>query len=87
MSKALLGSHLQTVQKRLTRLFSVTRRHTEDLKIVLNSLGLGLQILLQTLPCEMSSLVFKSPLKKGYFVGHEGQFVHQMVQVRLIVQN
>jgi hypothetical protein len=48
-------------------------------------LGSGLQILLQTLPREMSSLVFKSPLKKGYFVGHVGQFDHQMVQVRLKV--
>ncbi len=85
MSKALLGSHLQTVRKRLKRLFSVTRRPTEDLKIVLNLLGSRLQILLQTLPREMSSLVFKSPLKKGYFVGHVGQFDHQMVQVRLKV--
>ncbi len=55
------------------------------MQLVLNSLGSGLQILLQTLPREMSSLVFKSPLKKGYFVGHVGQFDHQMVQVKLKV--
>ncbi len=85
MSKALLESHLQTVRKRLKRLYSVIRRPTEDLKIVLNLLGSGLHILIQTLPREMSSLVFKSPLKKGYFVGHVSQFDHQIVQVRLKV--
>jgi hypothetical protein len=85
LSKALVGSHLQTVRKCEKRRFSNTRRPTEDLKAVLNSLGSGLQILIQAFPRQMSSLVPKSPLKTGHFEGHVGHFDHQTVQVRLKV--
>ena len=83
MSKALLGSYLQTVRKRKKRRYSITGRPTEDLKVVLNSLESGLPILLQAFPRQMLSLMTKSPLKTGNFVGHVGYFYHQTVQVRL----
>ena len=76
MSIALLGSYLQTVRKRENRRYSVTGRPREDLKVVLNSWGSGLQILLQAFPRQMSSLVTKSPLKTSSFVGHVGHFYH-----------
>ena len=82
MSKALLGSYLQTVRKRKKRRYSITGRPTEDLKVVLNLLGSGLPILLQAFPRQMSSLVTKSLLKTGHFIGHVGHFYHQTVQVR-----
>jgi hypothetical protein len=63
----------------------MTGRPTEDLKVVLNLLGSGLSILLQTFPRQMSSLVTKLPLKTGHFVGHVGHFDHRTVQVRVKV--
>jgi hypothetical protein len=82
LSKALVESHLQTVRKRKKRRYSITRRPTEDLKVVLNSLGSGLPILFRAFPRQMSSLVTKSLLKTGHFIGHVGHFYHRTVQVR-----
>ncbi len=79
LSKADVGSYLQTVRKRKKRRSSMTRRPTEDIKVVLNLLGSGLQILLQTFSRQMSSLVTKLPLKTGHFVGHIGHFDHRTV--------